>query len=417
MARVDWIPFLPVLGAAAREGGVPTKAVGVLLVLLLVGLLAFNYLRPVPAVSAVQTLPAALTKGSAPNLPWPDTGQAAVGAAGAGVLATTSSARAEPIASVAKVMTALVVLERKPLETGQQGPAITVTDADVAEYQRAQAAGESVVPVTAGEQLSEYQALQGLLIPSGNNLAQLLAVWASGSVQAHVQRMNARAAELKLRQTHFADVSGISDQTVSTPADLVRLGEAAMQNPVMADIVSQPQAAIPGMPGPAINVNYALGQDGIVGVKTGNIPQVGAVYLSAANFQFPDGRKLLVFAAVQGLSTLQGALDAAKALLAVVRQSLQMQRVVSRDEVVGHYAAPWGSNANVVADGDLDLPLLPGTRVATALSVRPLVAPAAAGPMVGNLVVQAGGQEQKVPVALDEDLEPATSYWRLTRLS
>jgi D-alanyl-D-alanine carboxypeptidase (penicillin-binding protein 5/6) len=406
-----------VLGVSAGEGGVPKKAIAGLVVLALVGLLALNYLRPVPSVAAIQTLASSLTKGTAPPLPWPDRGQGAVGADGSGVLATTPAARPQPIASVAKVMTALVVLERKPLQTGQQGPALTVTDADVAEYQRALANGESVVPVQAGEQLSEYQALQGLLIPSGNNIAQLIATWASGSVEAHVQRMNARAAELKLKQTRFADVSGISDQTVSVPADLIRLGQAAMRDPVLAEIVGQPQATLPGMPTPAINVNYVLGKDGIVGVKTGNIPQVGAVYLSAATHQLPDGRKLLVFAAVQGLSTLQGALDAARALLAVVRESLQVQRVVSRDQVVGRYAAPWGSNANVVADSDLDLALLPGTRVATALRARSLAAPRTAGPVVGSLTVKTGADELQVPVALNDDLEAATTVWRLTRLS
>ncbi|MDQ6744150.1 MAG: D-alanyl-D-alanine carboxypeptidase, partial [Candidatus Dormibacteraeota bacterium] len=160
--------------------------------LLLVALLAVNYLRPIPKVAATQTLPASLTKGAPSTLPWPDRGQGAVGAQGSGVLAATAGARPEPIASVAKVMTALVVLEEKPLQTGQQGPALTVTAADVAEYQQAQANGESVVPVQAGEQLSEYQALQGLLIPSGNNIAQLLARWASGSIDTHVQRMNTR---------------------------------------------------------------------------------------------------------------------------------------------------------------------------------------------------------------------------------
>jgi D-alanyl-D-alanine carboxypeptidase (penicillin-binding protein 5/6) len=244
----------------------------------------------------------------------------------------------------------------------------------------------------------------------------MVARWASGSIEAHVQRMNDKAAELKLRQTRFADVSGISDQTVSVPADLIRLGEAAMKNQVLAEIVGQPQATLPGLPGPAINVNYVLGKDGIVGVKTGNIPQVGAVYLSAATHQLADGRKLLVFAAVQGLPTLQDALDDARALLAVVRQSLQVQRIVSRDQVVGRYASPWGSNANIVADSDLDIPLLPGTRVATTLSARALAAPQAAGPTVGSIKVRTGFEELQVPVALTDDLAGATTSWRLSRL-
>jgi D-alanyl-D-alanine carboxypeptidase (penicillin-binding protein 5/6) len=405
-----------VLGVRAGEGGVSRKAIASALAAVLLVLLAVNYLRPVSKVSADQTLAGSLTKGSAPALPWPDRGQGAVGAEGSGVLAATAGARPEPIASVAKVMTALVVLDLKPLQTGQQGPALTVTAQDVADYQQAQANGESTVAVQAGEQLSEYQVLQGLLIPSGNNLAQMIARWASGSLGAHVQHMNDRAARLKLSQTHFADVSGISDKTVSVPADLIRLGQAAMLNPVLADIVSQPQAQLPGLPAPAVNVNYALGQDGIVGVKTGNIPQVGAVYLSAARRQLADGRKLLMFAAVQGLPTLQSALDGARALLVSVSQVLQVQRIVSRDEVVGRYAAPWGSNADVVADSDLDVALLPGTRVATSLAARPLAAPQTAGPVVGSLVVRTAFEEVRVPVALNDDLEDATRLWRLTRL-
>jgi D-alanyl-D-alanine carboxypeptidase (penicillin-binding protein 5/6) len=405
-----------VLGLSAGEGGVSRKAIAGAAALLLMALLAINYLRPIPQVAASQTLPASLTKGAAPSLPWPDRGQAAVGAQGSGVLASTAGARPQPIASVAKVMTALVVLELKPLQSGQQGPALAVSAADVAEYQQAQADGESVVPVQAGEQLSEYQALQALLIPSGNNVAQLVARWASGSIEAHVQRMNSRAADLKLRQTHFADVSGISDKTVSVPADLIRLGETAMENPVLAEIVGQPQATLPGLPGPAINVNYSLGKEGIVGVKTGNIPQVGAVYLSAATHQLAGGRKLLVFAAVQGLPTLQNALDDAAALLAAVRQSLELQRIVSRDQVVGHYAAPWGSNADIVADGDLDIALLPGTPVATSLAARAAKAPEAAGPVVGRLNVRTGFEEVQLPVALNDDLEGASTLWRLTRL-
>jgi D-alanyl-D-alanine carboxypeptidase (penicillin-binding protein 5/6) len=405
-----------VLGLSAGEGGVSRKAIAGAVAVLLAALLGINYLRPVPQVVATQTLPGSLTKGAAPTLPWPDRGQGAVGVEGSGVLAATAAARPQPIASVAKVMTALVVLDQKPLQAGQQGPALTVTPADVAEYQQAQANGESTVAVQAGEQLSEYQVLQGLLIPSGNNMAQMVARWASGSIEAHVQRMNDKAAELKLRQTRFADVSGISDQTVSVPADLIRLGEAAMKNQVLAEIVGQPQATLPGLPGPAINVNYVLGKDGIVGVKTGNIPQVGAVYLSAATHQLADGRKLLVFAAVQGLPTLQDALDDARALLAVVRQSLQVQRIVSRDQVVGRYASPWGSNANIVADSDLDIPLLPGTRVATTLSARALAAPQAAGPTVGSIKVRTGFEELQVPVALTDDLAGATTSWRLSRL-
>src|SRR5207237_2815719 len=101
------------------------------LIALLVVLLAVNELRPVGAVAATQSLTASTTRGSPIDLPWPAQAQAAIGAEGAGVLAATPGPRPLPIASVAKVMAALVTLEARPLKVGEQGPTITVTPDDV----------------------------------------------------------------------------------------------------------------------------------------------------------------------------------------------------------------------------------------------------------------------------------------------
>jgi D-alanyl-D-alanine carboxypeptidase (penicillin-binding protein 5/6) len=285
----------------------------------------------------------------------------------------------------------------------------------VSEYQQARANEESVLEVQAGEQLSEYQALQALLLPSANNIAVLLARWSLGSADAFVARMNARAHDLSLKQTRFADASGISPQTVSVPADLVKLGMVAMANDVISDIVGQPDATLP-VAGKVYNVNGVLGTEGIVGVKTGNVLEVGAVYLAAATHELSGGRRLLVFAAVQGLPTRDDSFRVARALLAVLRQSLQVQRVVSKDQVVGRYAAPWGGNADIVAAADLDLIVLPGTPVRARLAARPVRAPAAPGPPLGALRVQAADRSADVPVSLGQELEGPTPLWRLTRL-
>lgn len=386
-----------------------------LVVLALAVLLAINYLRPVPAVAASQTLPGSLTRGTAPVLPWPDRGQGAVGADGAGVIAATAGAQAQPIASVAKVMTALVVLEARPLKKDENGPSLSITQAEVAEYEQAKANEESVIEVRTGEQLTEYEALEALLLPSANNIAILLARWSLGSVEAFVAKMNARAQELRMQQTKFADASGVSPETVSVPADLVKLGTAAMANPVIADIVGKAEATLP-VAGRVFNVNDVLGSDGIVGVKTGNVPQVGAVYLGAATHQLPGGRRLLIFAAVQGLPTRKDSTDNARALLAVLRQSLQLQRIVSKDQVVGRYAAPWGANADIVAASDLDLLVLPGTPIRGRLAAQPLQAPSSPGRKLGSLKVQGGEQSGEVPVLLGDNLGAATPLWRITRL-
>src|SRR5207245_1841316 len=123
---------------------------------------------------------------SPPKITWPAYGQAGIGAAGYGLLSVAGAQTAAPIASVAKVMTALAVLSQKPLELNQQGPTITITEEDVASYENYVTQGGSVVRVDSGEQISEYQALQAMLIPSANNMAFTLSRWAFGSTDNYL---------------------------------------------------------------------------------------------------------------------------------------------------------------------------------------------------------------------------------------
>jgi serine-type D-Ala-D-Ala carboxypeptidase (penicillin-binding protein 5/6) len=385
--------------------------------LVVVVALVVNEFRPVAAVDARQTIGSSTgAQGASATVPWPSTGQAALGGEDDGAFASSPGAEPRPIASVAKVMTALVVLDEKPLREGQQGPAIAVTAEDATEYQQEHDNGESVLPVQAGEQLSEYQALQGLLIPSGNNIAALLARWASGSVDAHVQKMNARAKALGLTRTTFTDVSGLSEKTVSVPSDLVRLGQEALKSPVLADIVQQEQAVLP-VAGVQPNVNYALGQDGIFGIKTGNIAAGGAIYLFAGNVQLGSGTKLYLVGAVQGLPTLDSAFTAAKTLLTAAHTALQMLHVVSKNQTVGRYDLPWGGGSDVVATRDLDVLVWGGTVLRTSLRADAVSPPVSARTSVGSLRVTAGDAVFDLPVANADQLDPPGRLARLTRVT
>jgi D-alanyl-D-alanine carboxypeptidase (penicillin-binding protein 5/6) len=379
--------------------------------------LVVNEFRPVGAVLALQTVGASTAaQGAAVPVPWPSTGQAAIGGEDNGALASSPNAQPRPIASVAKVMTALVALDEKPLKEGEQGPVIPITADDVTGFQQEKANGESVVQVQAGEQLTEYQALQGLLIPSGNNVAAIIARWASGSTDAHVQRMNARAKALGLSHTTFTDVSGLSEKTVSVPADLVRLGQEALKNPVIANVVQQEQAVLP-VAGTLPNVNYALGQEGIFGIKTGNITAGGAIYLFAGNVQLSSGTKIYLVGAVQGLSTLDGAFNAAKTLLRAARTSLETLHVVSKNQTVGRYDLPWGGGSDVVATQDLDVLVWAGTVVRTALRADAASPPVSPRTTVGSLHVTAGDAVFDLPVANADQLDPPGRLARLTRVT
>src|SRR5207247_8799122 len=214
--------------------------------------------------------------GELPSTVWPAYGQAAV-QIGQSRVHSGPNQHAAPIASVAKVMTAYLVLRDLPLRAGQDGPTITLTDADMADTDRRREQEESVVSIAAGEELTELQALQALLLPSANNIALVLARWDAGSADRFVARMNATARSLGMTHTRYTDPSGFDDATVSTAADQVRIVDRAMRLPVFASIVAPPRPT-PPLAGTVHNTNTLLGHDGFVGVKTGSDDAAGSCF-------------------------------------------------------------------------------------------------------------------------------------------
>src|SRR5207249_11815627 len=167
----------------------------------------------------------------------PAHGQAAFVLSGQSQVQAGPTQHAAAIASVAKVMTAYLVLRDHSLRLGQDGPTIALTDADVADTDRRRGQRESVVSIAAGEQLTERQALQALLLPSANNIAAVLARWDAGSTAQFVARMNAIARSLGMTRTRYTDPSGYDDRTASTAADQLRVVDEAMRLPAFANIV------------------------------------------------------------------------------------------------------------------------------------------------------------------------------------
>ncbi|MDQ6719942.1 MAG: D-alanyl-D-alanine carboxypeptidase [Candidatus Dormibacteraeota bacterium] len=390
--------------------------------ILLVGLIvvggAINYFRPFPAVAATGSLPVQdRVPGAAPTIPWPRTGSAAVGVSGLGLIASSGNEQPVAAASVTKVMTALVILKDKPLQRDQQGPSITITDSDVQAYQAELADKQSVVEVQSGEQLTEFELLEGMLIPSANNFAEILARWDAGSVDTFVASMNKRAVDLHLTHTTFADTSGASPNSVSTPSDLVAMGMAAMQLEVFAQIVSLPQADLP-VAKTVYNVDGILGQSGIVGIKTGSGLKEGANFLFAAE-ALVDGRKLMLFGCVMGQLTLARAFDAAKALIASMHSGLHVRRVIARNQAVAAYSTPWGGQSDLLSTADVDLAEWPGMILRQRLDAPALVVdkPLPAGTREGSEHVVLGAYSLDVDLVTGSPLYPPGRLWRLTRLN
>jgi serine-type D-Ala-D-Ala carboxypeptidase (penicillin-binding protein 5/6) len=236
--------------------------------------------------------------GGTAHVAWPREGEAAVAVGGLGSLGASGGAEPVPIASLAKVMTAYLVLRDDPLEPGQEGFGIRIGPGDVEDLHERMDLGQSVVPVEVGEVLSERQALEALLLPSANNVAALLAVHEAGSVDAFVDEMNEAAAELGMENTDYTDPSGFEDTTVSTAADQLKIARAAMADPTFAQIVAMPSTVLP-VAGEVDNFNALVGHEGFVGIKTGSDEAAGGCLLFARRIEV-GGHTTTMIGAVLG---------------------------------------------------------------------------------------------------------------------
>ena len=379
-------------------------------------------LRPVPAmvltvsVTTVRVLP-----GAAPRPDWPGGAEAAVGLPGTGLLGTHGGSAPVPIASLAKIMTAYVVLGDHPLTGGGSGPAITVTAADAAAYASDQRQGQSVVQVAPGEKLTERQALEAMLIPSGNNIAWMLASWDAGSDGAFVAKMNARARSLGLRRTRYADASGADPATVSTASDQFRLTLRALQIPVFRQIVAMPQVTLP-VAGVAYNVNSGLGHDGITGVKTGSTSQAGGCLAFAAS-RTVAGSQVTIVGVVLGVratsaqpSELGGVISASENLLGSVGGDLERAEVIRPGAVLGRVSSAWTAGPAAAAATGVAVTAWPGTPVTVTVTPRPLAHAISQGQPVAQATVMIGTSVSHITLDASQAAPAPSVRWLLTRL-
>jgi serine-type D-Ala-D-Ala carboxypeptidase (penicillin-binding protein 5/6) len=175
-----------------------------------------------------------------------------------------------PIASLTKLMTALLVAQRT---TDRERVLIT---RDALHY-----SGSGVGLLPKGRRVTVRALLYGLLLPSGNDAAIALADHVAHTRRRFVAMMNARARSLGLRCTHFASPDGLEPGNRSCPADLAALARAVMSYPRIAHVVRQARAVvrfpIKGGKLYLYNTNPLLrmGYPGTIGLKTGDTDEAG----------------------------------------------------------------------------------------------------------------------------------------------
>lgn len=373
-------------------------------------------LRPVPGATFRSSQAGSVhLAGSAPPLPWPASGAAAMSVSGVGSIGSSGTTQPVPVASIAKVLAAYVVLRDHPLNPGDQGPAITVPADVAAAYQAGVAGAQSEVQVTAGESLTEYQVLQGLLIASGNDMADLLGDWDAGGTPAFVAKMNTAAKSLGLDSTHITDPSGLDSATVSSASDLVRLAEAAMAIPIFKQIVAEPSVTLP-QAGLVYNFDYDLGHNGIIGIKTGSDGAAGGCFLFEAQ-QTVSGSTVTLVGVVLGQTTppmLTTALGDAKALVQAAFANVKPLPVVAADAQVGSVVAPWGASVPVTAPEAPTVLALPGITLEAKVRGAKLGSGVPSGSRVGTITVVTPGRTLVVPLRTTAPLPGPGIVWRLT---
>jgi D-alanyl-D-alanine carboxypeptidase (penicillin-binding protein 5/6) len=283
---------------------------------------------------------------------WPLQGQAAL-VLGNGRPAASPHEQPVPIASLAKVMTAYLTLKRYPLSGAQDGFTITVTEAQAQDEAQDSAENQSSVAVAAGEQLTERQLLEALLIPSGNNIAQVLAAQVGGSETSFVAEMNAQARTLGMGHTVYTDPSGWDPGTVSTAADQLRIFEQAMRFPIFRQIVSMASVSLP-VAGTVTSYNPLIA-DGYAG-KTGSDSAAGGC-LAFFTHVTVGGRPQTAVGVVMG----QGhGSDTSVILAAAGETAKQLVESVTPAIPTSTLGAPGSGGAPMGAVARDGQPLLPG---------------------------------------------------------
>jgi D-alanyl-D-alanine carboxypeptidase (penicillin-binding protein 5/6) len=362
-----------------------------------------------PQVEAVTVQPVAAAV-AAPA--WPAEGSAAVAVAGIdGVLSTSGDA--VPIASITKVVTALLVLENMPLTVGEQGPDFAFTAADNTRYWQYRAAGESALDVPIGGTLTEYQLLEGMLIGSANNYADRLAgnLFPSDAVFADAARSWLSAHSIQ--GVTIVEPTGIESGNSASPAALIPLAQKAMAHPVIAEIVAKAAVDLPGA-GHVENTNDLLADPGVVGIKTGSLD---AFNLLAAKDLAIGGATVRVYASVLGQPDDEARDAATRALFAQAEQELQLYPSVPARTVVGEVVTSWGESADVVTATDAAVVLWNGGAATTATEFslgETADGEAEAGAPTGTLTVTGPLDTATVDLELAGEIEGPSPWWRLT---
>lgn len=380
---------------------------------------------PLAAPDAVVSSAPVVPAPAAAALAFPSQGAAAISVSGgdaylgptaSGVWATSGTGEPRSMASITKLITAMVILDAKPLaDASDPGPTITFDKADSDLYDKYYVMGATIARMPTGSTMSLRDALATMLIPSASNYADAVSTWAFGSQGAFVDAARRWLAAHGLTGTTVVEPTGISPRNTSTPVDLLAIGKLALAHPTIASIAATPSLSLPG-PGGMSNTNTLLGVNGITGLKTGNLGEDSYNLLYSATLDMGAAEPLAVVGVAMGGATRESLNSDVVRTLDSIRAGFRPVPLVSQGLEVGSYSTPWGSTARMIVAGDASIFTWSDTPItATMQTTTPKTYED--GEVVGSITYTAGPNSTTVPLEIGGSIIPPTEWWRLTHPS
>jgi D-alanyl-D-alanine carboxypeptidase (penicillin-binding protein 5/6) len=302
-------------------------------------------------------------------------------------------------------------LERLPLSVGQTGPCTTITENDVLAYEFEKLAGQSTALVVVGERLCEIDLLNGLLVHSAGNYADVLASMVSGTPETFIASMNATAESLGLRATRYDDVTGFSPLSVSTALDQAKLAVILMKSPLVRAIVRQPSVTLP-VAGLVNSFTPLVGTADVVGVKSGRTDEAGGCDVLALTFE-QGGLTRIIYAVVLGQRGGDLLTPAGAAALALAQSALanRVELMFAKGTTVGRIG--WGTRTVEFgfARDHLVTFWVPRSSPTVALHMKRFTTTVRKGEVVGW--VQVHGASTRMALVARATVSPPTIWQRL----
>jgi D-alanyl-D-alanine carboxypeptidase (penicillin-binding protein 5/6) len=339
-----------------------------------------------------------------------------LGEAASGTWSATGTGEPLPIASITKLVTALVILDAAPLTSADDpGPTITFGEADHDLYDEYYVRGATIAPMPTGTSMSLHDALAVMLIPSASNYAEALSSRIFGSQNAFLSATRDWLVANGLTGTTVTEPTGISPGNTSTPADLLAIAKLAAAHPAIAQIVATPSVSIPGA-GQLHNTNSLLGTAGITGLKTGNLGEGTHNLLYTAKLDVGAADSLAVTGVVLGGSSRESVNATVIAALDSIRSGFHQVPVATDGQEVGSISTPWGSAAKLVIGESASIFTWSDTPIELTMDIDtpPTYRD---GTVVGSVTWTAGPNTVTAPVKISGSVDPPTEWWRLTHPS